>query len=283
VTRLPLFSLATSQVSALRLLSPTSLPINPLLEDRCLQPGTAPSGLLGGKSRYCAFDDDCAGSDLSDTLPLDRFAKTSQRHEQIALALAGTDSRCHLPYQDYVPCPGSGPGSPAVSIATDYIPPAAPVFVEQSRPDLPPSMTLAGITSAPPPVSVNSPLTRYLEDTSQTHEWLAVVLEQDATLDSGPADAQETTPTRQDTPTSSITLDGDGSMFGGFHLAMPAEGLTSSTTRRREDGDEEEYTTEDNAKTLQALSHMYVLFKFLAPSLTYLHLLTPSTKQTSTT
>lgn len=113
--------------------------------------------------------------EIGNTLaPLDRFAGTLQRHEEIALALA-LHTRLDLPYQDYVPCPGSGPGSPALSVATDHIRPgAAPPRLEPPLPRLGLGKLALGsladtntIRNAGP-----TPMSRFLADVGP-YEWMA--------------------------------------------------------------------------------------------------------------
>lgn len=204
---------------------------NQQAKDRLAHPGATPVSGLGAKPDAFALENDDDADELS--WSLNRFASTFERHEQIAFALAGPDSRCQLPYQDYVPCPGSGPGSPAVSDATDYIPPAAPIVVEPPKPEPQPSVSLADIVNAAPsPTSAASPMTRYLSDPNQGHEWLAVVLEQPSS-NTATTQPPEAVPARQDSPTSSITLDGDNSADGLF-LAAPSEALTPSTSNFEE-------------------------------------------------
>jgi len=106
--------------------------------------------------------------------PLDRFAGTLQRHEKIALALT-LHTRIELPYQDYVPCPGSGPGSPALSVATNPIrPSAAPLLVEPPLPRL--SVGKLALGSLADPQSLlhagPTPMSRFLADAGP-YEWMA--------------------------------------------------------------------------------------------------------------
>ncbi|KAK0735203.1 hypothetical protein B0T26DRAFT_98232 [Lasiosphaeria miniovina] len=140
--------------------------------------------------------------------PLDRFTRNAERHEEIAFSMA-VGVRCALPYQDYLPCPGSGPGSVAVSTSTENIAPfinhnnlaTEPAFLV--RPDnvlvlVPGHVVLAPTQTqpqpqpqtqtqtldqhqtdspSPPATTDRSPMSRYLA-VEQHHEWLAVVLEQ---------------------------------------------------------------------------------------------------------
>lgn len=129
---------------------------------------------------------------------MDLFTNSLQRHDEIALSLAKTISPAQM-YDDYFPCPGSGPGTPALSVASlrEAPPPAVeepPQFCEQLRTlDIP----------EPPPVhSATSPLTRWALDNTNS-PWFATVM--------GGASSEPPSPeasgSRQETPTS-ITLDG---------------------------------------------------------------------------
>ncbi|KAK3382136.1 hypothetical protein B0T24DRAFT_1583 [Lasiosphaeria ovina] len=134
--------------------------------------------------------------------PLDRFTRNAERHEEIAFSMA-VGVRCALPYQDYLPCPGSGPGSVAVSTSTENIAPfinhnnlaTEPAFLvcpENVLVLVPDHVVLAPAQSqtqtqtldqhqtdspSPPATTDRSPMSRYLA-VGQHHEWLAVVLEQ---------------------------------------------------------------------------------------------------------
>ncbi|KAK0631467.1 hypothetical protein B0T14DRAFT_490017 [Immersiella caudata] len=249
----PLFSPAHHLAMALELPLPTSLLDHPFSKEAFAQSPANSARQLAAKPKFSTFDDDADNDDSDIPLLLDRFSKVFERHEQIALALAGPDSRCQLPYQDYLPCPGSGPGSPAVSVATDYITPAAPVVVEPPQPEPQPTLSFDDIATAS--VSANNPMARYLSDMSQSHEWLAVVMEQPST-EAGPNVTPSNAAPRQDTPASSITLDGDHSLPEGSYLAAPVEGLTLSTTRKYEDEDEEILELETH--TFEALATMCV-------------------------
>lgn len=117
------------------------------------------------------------GGDLGMThglAPLDRFASTPQRHEKIALAMA-LHTRIESPYQDYVPCPGSGPGSPALSVATDHIRPGvAPSRLEPPLPRMSVGKLALG-SLAHPHTLLNAgptPMSRFLADAGP-NEWMA--------------------------------------------------------------------------------------------------------------
>jgi hypothetical protein len=235
--------------------SPTSLLSQPLSRDALARVSAGPARPVDAKPNSM-FDDNNDDNDDDDAhngdilLPLDRFSKLYQRHEQIALALSSPYSRWQLPYLDYVPCPGSSPGSPAISVATDCIPPAAPVTVEAPQPEPQPTLSFEDIATAS--VSVNNPMARYLSDMNQPHEWLAVVMEKESTeVDAKPEDTPDSGAHRQDTP-SSITLDGDNSLPDGSYLVAPVWSLTPSSTRKYEDEDEEDM--EDSAHTFEALA-----------------------------
>jgi hypothetical protein len=106
--------------------------------------------------------------------PLDHFAGTLQRHEKIALALT-LHTRIELPYQDYVPCPGSGPGSPARSVATDHIRPgAAPSRVEPPLPRFSVGKLALGSLADPQALlhAGPTPMSRFLADAGP-YEWMA--------------------------------------------------------------------------------------------------------------
>ncbi|KAK3335196.1 hypothetical protein B0T19DRAFT_2501 [Cercophora scortea] len=131
--------------------------------------------------------------------PLKRFAKLPERHEMIALAMAPS-SRCALPYQDYMPCPGSEPGSAALSVATETIrpvrAPAVGVF-DQSfnlNTDLRVSALLNGNATADPQPPEN-----------QSSKWLALVLQPNrpTALELGPLAAAQA-----ETPRSTVSLHG---------------------------------------------------------------------------
>ena len=199
-------------------------------EDDRLMPSDGPPISLvppRGDGLHELFEDAGDGSSRSggyglDLTPLDRFAGKSERHERIALALAA-DARYEMPYLDYLPCPGSAPGSPAMSTATDGVPPAAPP-VPLLPFDQSPSPAAAAaaigvdldldlvLVDEPEPVAAvvaaSIPMSRYLADVNQPHEWLAVVLERPPPhLD--PAD--DDNPYRGDreheaTPVSTISL-----------------------------------------------------------------------------
>ncbi|KAK0745704.1 hypothetical protein B0T18DRAFT_136319 [Schizothecium vesticola] len=117
----------------------------------------------------------CQDLDIRSGLaPLDRFAGTLQRHEKIALALT-LHTRIELPYQDYVPCPGSGPGSPALSVATDHIRPgAAPSHVEPPLPRLRVGKLALGSLADPQTLlhAGPTPMSRFLADAGP-YEWMA--------------------------------------------------------------------------------------------------------------
>ncbi|KAK0657794.1 hypothetical protein B0T16DRAFT_442398 [Cercophora newfieldiana] len=245
ITCYPLFSPALPAHSAPQSLSPISLSKDQLAKDCLAHPGATPTGNLGGKSAFLLFEDD---EDDYLGVCLNRFSKTFERHEQIALALASTNPRIEVPYEDYLPCPGSGPGSPAVSVATNYIPPAAPIVVETPRPEQQPQVRLADVVNAHSPASTGGPMTRYLSDVSQGHEWLAVVMQRPSS-NAVTTNTRETGPDHHDSPTSSITLDGEHAAEC-LHLAAPALGSTSSTTRKFEDEEDGEHS----AHTFQTLS-----------------------------
>lgn len=105
---------------------------------------------------------------------LDRFAGTLQRHEEIALALT-LHTRIEMPYQDYVPCPGSGPGSPALSVATDHIRPgAAPSRLEPPLPRIGLGKLALGALADPHTIrnAGPTPMSRFLADAGP-YEWMA--------------------------------------------------------------------------------------------------------------
>ncbi|KAK4446459.1 hypothetical protein QBC34DRAFT_411727 [Podospora aff. communis PSN243] len=246
-----LFSPSVARVLSLEPQSPTSLLSQPLSRDALARVSAGPARPLDAKPNS-VFDDDDDDDDTHNNgdilLPLDRFSKLYQRHEQIALALSSPYSRWQ-PYLDYVPCPGSSPGSPAISVATDYIPPAAPVTLEAPQPEPQPTLSFEDIATSS--VSVNNPMARYLSDMNQPHEWLAVVMEKESTeVDAQPEDTPDSGAPRQDTP-SSITLDGDNSLPDGSYLVAPVRSLTPSSTRKYED---EEEDMDDSAHTFEALA-----------------------------
>ncbi|KAK3329146.1 hypothetical protein B0H66DRAFT_14536 [Apodospora peruviana] len=110
--------------------------------------------------------------------PLERFIQCAERHEKIAVSLAA-DARYELPYQDYMPCPGSGPGSGAVSVATKSTRPSQigrPEAVGQAH-SLLPQLTTLPVESPKPVEEGPIMMRRYLADLGQEPNWLSVVLE----------------------------------------------------------------------------------------------------------
>ena len=104
-------------------------------------------------------------SDPSDFTPLYRFAEEPERHERIAVSLA-LNTRCEVPYKDFLPCPGSGPGSPIASNMTEHSP-AITVSANQ-----PPSQQTEILQSQSFPI-------RHLEhpsDTDPAGQWLHFIL-----------------------------------------------------------------------------------------------------------
>ena len=107
--------------------------------------------------------------------PLDRFAGTLQTYESIAMALT-MHTRIQQPYQDYVPCPCSGPGSPAMSVASDKFirPGAAPPLTEPPLPQLSVGKFPLG-AFADPRIQLDAghtPMSRFLADDGP-YEWMA--------------------------------------------------------------------------------------------------------------
>ncbi|KAK1752727.1 hypothetical protein QBC47DRAFT_405043 [Echria macrotheca] len=224
VTKLPWFSMAAPSAwdKAAAPVSPSSSFANLVPEDIFAQLSGVSSLAGCSSNRSSAVDD---SPELWESTPLDRFAKTPQRHEQIAISLTEVVAPCSQSYIDYLPCPGSAPGSPAVSIATDYIPPAhIPVAVQP--PFMPPPLDVmfAPIPKPPPVLSlqVNMP------DMSRTREWLAVVLEADEQLDPT---------TRQDTP-SSVTLSAGAGHTDGDIIEIDKAAMVLQPSVERDDTDD---------------------------------------------
>ncbi|KAK0630341.1 hypothetical protein B0T17DRAFT_219072 [Bombardia bombarda] len=115
---------------------------------------------------------------------IDRFAMFPERHELIALSVA-LDARCELAYHDYVPCPGSGPGSAAVSVATEFVRPPQVAHLD-ARAD-----TLVQSRSADPAVAA-SDLSPPHQRSDMSRQWMALVL--DTTLDTRDAQPRTTGP-----------------------------------------------------------------------------------------
>ncbi|KAK3341941.1 hypothetical protein B0T25DRAFT_356190 [Lasiosphaeria hispida] len=245
----PWFSVANPLVALARPPSPTESFTNLTPEDLFAHPGQGPfiysssAGLYGLRD-----DDDNTTSDAGpgDMTPLGMWASKPGRHEQIALSLA-VGARCQMPYHDYLPCPGSGPGSPAVSTVTEAIEPAVRppcLMVEPPSDDIPGFTTAAATGRAPSPTQgsatpVMTPMKRFLSDTHQTHEWLALVLEkpcsrvvegqtQGQVPDMRPAtDPGQVGRQNEATPMSSISLDGTSNSsrdHGSHSFAMATAG-----------------------------------------------------------
>ena len=70
--------------------------------------------------------------------PIDKYATSPERHEQVAFAMSrDAATQCAMPYRDYMPCPGSGPVSAAASQVTEYVAvddAKVPTLMEQSPP-----------------------------------------------------------------------------------------------------------------------------------------------------
>ncbi|KAK3393884.1 hypothetical protein B0H63DRAFT_30224 [Podospora didyma] len=163
----------------------------------------------------------------SETLPpLDRFVAIPERHEKLALALS-PNVQCAQPFYDYIPCPGSGPGSAAASTARRSAKATADsaFVVDEPAPTAGPATLQHGITglntaqvdsaqpntTSPSTMAGRSPLSRYLAS-GHPHEWLAVVLQQ-------PSD-----PARQ--------LD----LQQGLSEQLPAEDVTARSKRQVSSG-----------------------------------------------
>lgn len=155
----------------------------------------------------CTQDED--DQESRDPPPLRWYKTTEERHEQIAYRLSSVVAPCEVPYIDFVPFPGSGPGSPALSDKdvdcptdiTDLVkalpPPPLPLDT------VPPPQTPDHFPRLSEEPEDHLTLTRYLADLTEPHEWLAVVLQHGS-----PPDDQPDADSREETPVSSITLSG---------------------------------------------------------------------------
>ncbi|KAK0719287.1 hypothetical protein B0H67DRAFT_149824 [Lasiosphaeris hirsuta] len=240
----PWFSVADPLAALQGPSSPTESFIRLTPEDLFAHPANGPLTRSSSDGRYSCRGDDgntTSDADSSDLTPLGLWANKPERHELVALSLA-VGARCQMPYQDYLPCPGSGPGSPAVSVVTEAIAPAVAsphVTVEPPSDDIPESTTATATGNAPPTLRpaapALTPMKRFLSDTHQTHEWLALVLEkprarlaQDQTRgqvsDFTPAPDPGQGGQSAATPISSISLDGtsNSSQDYGQSLATAA-------------------------------------------------------------
>ncbi|KAK1834409.1 hypothetical protein QBC39DRAFT_26427 [Podospora conica] len=139
--------------------------------------------------------------------PIVRFLDTLQRHESTALAVARHTPR-DVPYLNYVPSPGSDLGSPALSVATNYIlPGAAPPSVEPPLPRLPVG-TLALCSLAGPRALLNAgptPMSRFLADAGP-YEWMAPTFDNTTVLPTIEMDDDHSAGLSSTEP--SLTLDG---------------------------------------------------------------------------
>jgi len=154
-------------------------------------------------SERAARGDMASRKDLS---PLDRFASTLQRHEKIAMKMT-LHSCIQLPYQDYVPCPGSGSGSPALSVATDHIRPGtAPLRVEPPLPRLSVGKLALGSIADPQTLlhAGPTPMSRFLADVD-SYEWMAPTFDNTTVLPT--IETDDVLYTRRDSPEPSLTLE----------------------------------------------------------------------------
>jgi len=147
------------------------------------------------------------GEESRDPPPLRWYKTTEERHERIAYRMSSVVAPCAVPYIDFVPFPGSGPGSPALSDATVVIDETD--IAELPPPPLPLDTVLSPRTPEfPPRLSEESEgpltLTRYLADLTEPQEWLAVVMQDGSQA----PDDHLGVDFRQETPVSSITLSG---------------------------------------------------------------------------
>ena len=197
-----------------------------------------------------AYDAEPEPDAPKELLPLDKFAQEAHRHEQVAAALAVPNIRCKMPYQHYVPCPGSGPGTPAVSVATAPI--TAPKIIVVIEPETPATWVKVGhrepavpsvsaiYGAAPPPLP---------QGTTQTTDWLALVLGKSASSSARPRDHLQTTSPRQGTPTSTATLDG-----------MTHPPVEEKAPKRNDAGypDSDDADMEEDYGSAQTLKRLYV-------------------------
>ncbi|KAK3693375.1 hypothetical protein B0T22DRAFT_39294 [Podospora appendiculata] len=131
--------------------------------------------------------------------PLKRFARLPERHEMIALSMAPS-ARCALPYQDYMPCPGSEPGSAALSVATETIRPVRPTTVDVVGQ----TSNLNADVRASAPLNGNPTADRHPPE-NQSSNWLALVLQPNrpTVFELGPLAAAQA-----ETPRSTVSLHG---------------------------------------------------------------------------
>lgn len=112
-------------------------------------------------------------------MPLNRYIGCPERHERILFSLA-VDTQCQEPFQDYLPCPGSGPLSAAGSMTSEYArrPGAVyiPALVQTSTSA--PFLLAAANTNRPTTPTHGAPIMmrRFLED-HQELNWISDVLE----------------------------------------------------------------------------------------------------------
>ncbi|KAK1782000.1 hypothetical protein QBC45DRAFT_18035 [Copromyces sp. CBS 386.78] len=101
------------------------------------------------------------------------FVKTPERYEHVAVPLSSDLYMVReKAYVDYIPCPGSGPGSPALSVLSEAaLPEIADDFprIDDSRPVV---TEIELVAEEDPKVEERSIL-----QPSQTRDWLATVLE----------------------------------------------------------------------------------------------------------
>ncbi len=189
---------------------------------------------IASTERTSIFDE----SEPEDFSPLNIYATRAERHEQIAMSLT-LHSHVAEPYMDNLPCPGSGPGSPALSVATVKVAPAVvPQGLKVDSPE-PPDRMYSKSPSPYLPEEVlflpaeeevdRTPIARYLSDTSQAHEWLAVVLQQPASL-TEQHHGCEPNATEKHSPTPSISLDGSQSGRDTSDLATLAPTLAGASS-----------------------------------------------------
>ncbi|KAK3356068.1 hypothetical protein B0H65DRAFT_505866 [Neurospora tetraspora] len=110
---------------------------------------------------------------------LDAFVKTPERYEHVAVPLSSDLYMVREEaYVDYIPCPGSGPGSPALSVLSEAALPEIPdefPKIDDSRPVVTEIEPVAEETSKIEEQSIPQP--SQLVQPSQTRDWLATVLE----------------------------------------------------------------------------------------------------------
>ncbi|CCC06363.1 hypothetical protein SMACR_00577 [Sordaria macrospora] len=104
---------------------------------------------------------------------LNVLVKTPERYEHIAVPLSSDLYMVReKAYVDYIPCPGSGPGSPALSVLSE----AALPEIDDDFPRIDDSRPV--ITDIEPIVEETSKIEeRSILQPSQTSDWLAIVLE----------------------------------------------------------------------------------------------------------